>query len=177
MRRSTVMKCSFRRKRDSDTPPVNGDVGIARIDSSTKTPAQRLQPCDIAVIHHLATERVSAEGPVASAPVAVLNAATPSTERYPNLGPGILLEAVIPLIDDLGQDIRSLTEGREIRIVDATIFDGEKIIAEGEQQTKESIAVMMEEAREGLAVQLERAEERRVGDECRGWRWSGPGRG
>src|SRR5690625_2591168 len=49
----------------------------------------------------------------------------------------------------------SLTEGREIRIVDATIFDGEKITAEGEQQTEESIAVMMEEAREGLAVQLE----------------------
>src|SRR5690625_8001101 len=49
----------------------------------------------------------------------------------------------------------SMTEGLEILIVDATIFDGEKIIAEGEQQTEESIAVMMEEAREGLAVQLE----------------------
>src|SRR5690625_3027604 len=49
----------------------------------------------------------------------------------------------------------SLTEGREIRIVEATIFDGVKIIAEGEQQTEESIAVIMEEAGEGLDVQLE----------------------
>ena len=155
MGRSTVMKFSFRRKRDSDTPPVNGNVGIARIDSSTKTLVKRLQPGDIAVIDHLDIDRVSAEGLVACAPAAVLNAAPSSSGRYPNLGPGILLEAGIPLIDDLGQDIMSLTEGREIRIVDATIFDGDKIIAEGELQTEESIALKMEEAREGLAVQLE----------------------
>src|SRR5690625_2179764 len=153
MGRSTMMKLSFRRKKpESVAPGVNG---TARIDASTKTLTKRLQPGDIAVIDHLVIDRVSAEGLVACEPAAVLNAAPSSSGRYPNLGPGILLEAGIPLIDDLGQDGMSSTEGRQIRIVDATVYDGDKIIAEGEVQTEASVATMMEEAREGLAIQLE----------------------
>src|SRR5690625_1447427 len=155
MGRSTVMRFSFRRRRDNQEPVAEGNIGIARIDASTKTLVKRLEPGDIAVIDHLDIDRVSAEGLVACAPAAVLNAAPSSSGRYPNLGPGILLEAGIPLIDDLGQDVMSLTEGRQIRIVDATVYDGDKIIAEGEVQTEASVATMMEEAREGLAIQLE----------------------
>jgi len=155
MGRSTVMRFAFRRRRDNQEPVAEGNIGTARIDASTKTLVKRLEPGDIAVIDHLDIDRVSAEGLVACAPAAVLNAAPSSSGRYPNLGPGILLEAGIPLIDDLGQDVMSLTEGRQIRIVDATVYDGDKIIAEGEVQTEASVATMMEEAREGLAIQLE----------------------
>ncbi|HLS03982.1 MAG TPA: putative cytokinetic ring protein SteA [Actinomycetales bacterium] len=149
------MKFSFRRKRDDSPAPANGDVGTARVDASTKTLVKRLEPGDIAIIDHLDIDRVSAEGLVACQPAAVLNAAPSSSGRYPNLGPGILLEAGIPLIDDLGQDIMSVTEGREVRILDETVYQGKKLIAEGRRQTEESIAEVMEEAREGLAVQLE----------------------
>lgn len=149
------MKFSFRRQRAPVQDPVNGTVGRARVDASTKTLVKRLQPGDIAVIDHLDIDRVSAEGLVACAPAAVLNAAPSSSGRYPNLGPGILLEAGIPLIDDLGQDIMGVAEGRQIRVSDETVYDGEKIIAEGVVQTEESIAEIMEQAREGLAVQLE----------------------
>ncbi|HLS04287.1 MAG TPA: putative cytokinetic ring protein SteA, partial [Actinomycetales bacterium] len=149
------MRFSFRRRRDNQEPVAEGNIGIARIDASTKTLVKRLEPGDIAVIDHLDIDRVSAEGLVACAPAAVLNAAPSSSGRYPNLGPGILLEAGIPLIDDLGQDVMNLTEGRQIRIVDATVYDGDKIIAEGEVQTEATVATMMEEARDGLAIQLE----------------------
>lgn len=148
------MKFLFRSKRVPEQPGT-GTVGRARVDASTKTLVKRLQPGDIAVIDHLDIDRVSAEGLVACEPAAVLNAAPSSSGRYPNLGPEILLNAGIPLIDDLGQDIMGLREGREIRIEEATVFEGEKIIAEGEQQNFESVASMMEQAREGLAVQLE----------------------
>jgi len=149
------MKFSFRRKSNTAAPTANGTVGRAMVDASTKTLVKRLQPGDIAVIDHLDIDRVSAEGLVAKAPAAVLNAAPSSSGRYPNLGPGILLEAGIPLIDDLGQDIMGVAEGRTIRISESTIYDGETIIAEGVRQTDELVAQMMEQAREGLAVQLE----------------------
>lgn len=147
------MKLSFRRKKPEALAP--GVNGTARIDASTKTLTKRLQPGDIAVIDHLDIDRVSAEALVACEPAAVLNAAPSSSGRYPNLGPGILLEAGIPLIDDLGQDVMPLSEGRQIRVHETIVYDGEEIIAEGVEQTEDTIATAMEEAREGLAVQLE----------------------
>src|SRR5690625_2609262 len=156
MGRSTVMKFSFRRKRDSDTPPVNGNVGIARIDSSTKTLTKRLDAGEVAIIDHVDIDRVSAEALAAKRPAAVLNAAKSISGRYPNLGPGILLEAGIPLIDDLGSEIMAIPEGSTVRIEGATVHgpDG-AAIAEGIEQTPDTVAQATALAREGLSAQME----------------------
>ncbi len=74
--------------------------------------------------------------------------------RYPNLGPEILVGAGIPLVDDLGADVMSLTEGHRLRVVDGSVT-GETLVAEGVTQTAETVAAAMEEARAGLSVQLE----------------------
>src|SRR5690606_24365794 len=86
----------------------SGITGPARVDPRTKNLTKRLQPGDIAVIDHLDIDRVSAEALVACRPALVLNAARSTSGRYPNLGPGILLEAGVPLVDDLGPDVMSL---------------------------------------------------------------------
>jgi uncharacterized membrane-anchored protein len=136
-------------------PEAGVVAGPARVDPRTKGLTKRLRPGDIAVIDHLDLDRVSAEALVACQPSVVLNAARSTSGRYPNLGPEILIEAGIPLIDDLGADVMAVTEGHRLRIVDAAVYEGDTLVAEGVLQTEASVAAAMEEARAGLSVQLE----------------------
>ncbi len=92
---------------------------------------------------------------MACQPSVVLNAARSTSGRYPNLGPEILLNAGIPLIDDLGPDVMTIAEGHGLRVLDGAVYDGERLVAEGVEQTDASVALAMEEARAGLSVQLE----------------------
>jgi uncharacterized membrane-anchored protein len=147
------MRASLRKR---TAMPESGVVaGPARVDPRTKGLTKRLRPGDVAVIDHLDLDRVSAEALVACQPAAVLNAARSTSGRYPNLGPEILIEAGIPLIDDLGPDVMSITEGHRLRVVDGAVYDGETLVAEGVLQTEATVAAAMEEARAGLSVQLE----------------------
>src|SRR6478735_7344683 len=79
--------------------------GIARVDRRTKNLTKRLRPGEIAVIHHLDLDRVSAEALVRAEVGGVVNAVPSVSGRYPNLGPGILLDAGVPLVDDVGEGV------------------------------------------------------------------------
>lgn len=143
-------------RRRRGTPSAGPDLsGPVRVDARTKALTKRIHPGDIAVIDHLDIDRVAADALVAAQPAAVLNASASTSGRYPNLGPGILLEAGIVLIDDLGSDVMTLTEGHSVRVKDGQVWSGDTLVAEGVIQTPESVAVAMEAAREGLSVQLE----------------------
>jgi uncharacterized membrane-anchored protein len=142
-------------RRSAPLPETPGNAGPARVDPRTKALTKRLRPGDIAVIDHLDIDRVSAEALVACQPVAVLNAARSTSGRYPNLGPEIIVGAGIPLVDDLGPDVMSLTEGRVVRVEDGIVYDGDRLVAEGVEQTHETVERNLEEARAGLSVQLE----------------------
>ncbi|GAA2728207.1 putative cytokinetic ring protein SteA [Cellulomonas aerilata] len=142
-------------RRSAPLPETPGTAGPARVDPRTKALTKRLRPGDVAVIDHLDIDRVSAEALVACQPAAVLNAARSTSGRYPNLGPEIIHAAGIPLVDDLGPDVMSLTEGRVVRVEDGVVYDGDHIVAEGVEQTSETIERNLEDARAGLSVQLE----------------------
>lgn len=138
--------------------PVDGAGvgGVARIDRRTKDLTKRLEPGDIAVIDHLDLDKVSADALVACRPVAVLNAAPSISGRYPNLGPQIVVEAGIPLVDDLGPELfGTLSEGSRIRLDGCRVWAGDRLVAKGQLQDEQSVAAAMEEARSGLAAQLE----------------------
>jgi uncharacterized membrane-anchored protein len=130
-------------------------AGPARVDARTKSLTKRLHAGDVAVIDHLDIDRVSAEALVACRPAAVLNAARSTSGRYPNLGPEILLEAGVPLVDDLGPDVMAIPDGQRIRVDGASVYLGEELVAEGVEQTDQTVAASMEAARAGLSVQLE----------------------
>jgi uncharacterized membrane-anchored protein len=142
-------------RRSAPLPEAPGTAGPARVDPRTKALTKRLRPGDVAVIDHLDIDRVSAEALVACRPVAVLNAARSTSGRYPNLGPEIIVGAGIPLVDDLGPDVMNLTEGRIVRVEDGIVYDGDRLVAEGVEQTPETIERNLEDARAGLSVQLE----------------------
>ena len=142
------------RSRDEDASP--DALSVARVDRRTKSLTKRLGTGEVAVIDHLDIDRVSAEALVACRPAAVLNAAASISGRYPNMGPDILLAADIPLIDDLGSDVMTLSEGSRVRIEDNSVYSADgTLIAEGTRQTEQSVSTAMEEARAGLSVQLE----------------------
>jgi uncharacterized membrane-anchored protein len=141
--------------RRAEAVPEEGIVGRVRVDHRTKNLTKRLQSGEIAVIDHLDIDRVSAEALVACKPLAVLNAARSTSGRYPNLGPGILLDAGIPLVDDLGPDVMTLVDGAQVQVVDGEVRLGPRVLAHGTVQTHASDAAAMDEARAGLAVQME----------------------
>src|SRR3954451_4960584 len=106
---------TLRRGRDQETGP--GVSGIVRLDRRTKNLTKRLRPGDIAVIDHVDIERVSADSLVNCRVAAVVNAAASMSGRYPNLGPEILINAGIPLLDEVGKDVFArVKEGAHVRL-------------------------------------------------------------
>ena len=126
-----------------------------RVDKKTKHLTQRLQAGEIAVINHADIDRIAAETLVAAAPSAVLNAAKSTTGRYPNMGPSIIVDAGITLIDDLGSGIMNLKEGSTVTIEGNAVYQKGELLAEGVLQTPGTIATDLEEARKGVSTQIE----------------------
>ena len=149
------MSLSLRRRRAQEPDPHDLG-GPVRIDARTKDLTKRLRPGDIAVINHLDLDRVSAEALVACRPVAVVNAARSTSGRYPNLGPDILLDAGVPLVDDVGPDVMAaLKDGDRAHLDAGTLLLGDVVVATGTVLTRELVREAMDAARAGLAVQLE----------------------
>ena len=144
------------RRRPPREPDLPGVRGTLRIDVRTKQLTKRLRSGDIAVIDHQDLDRVSAEALLACRPVAVINAALSITGRYPNLGPEMLVNAGVPLVDNVGKDVMlGLRDGQAARLDDDTLYVGEVVVAKGTLFDHDIIAAAMIEARAGLAVQLE----------------------
>jgi uncharacterized membrane-anchored protein len=144
---------TLRRRRDVPTQ-IGGQV---RLDRRTKNLTKRLRPGEIAVIHHTDLDRVSAEALVQAEVAAVVNAVPSVSGRYPNLGPGILLAAGIPLVDDVGEEIfNDVHEGDRLTLDDARLLSPSgAVVAEGTLVTAEGLEAQLQAAQEGLADQIE----------------------
>ncbi|MEU4219726.1 putative cytokinetic ring protein SteA [Actinoplanes sp. NPDC026623] len=144
---------TLRRTRSVEPGVVSG---TARLDRRTKRLVGRLRPGDIAIIDHVDIDRVAADSLVAVGVAAVLNVKPSISGRYPNLGPEVLIQAGIVLVDDLGDEVFDrISEGAVVGIDGGTVLlDGEPV-ASGIQQDAQTVAAAMADAREGLSVQLE----------------------
>ncbi|WP_046468482.1 putative cytokinetic ring protein SteA [Allosalinactinospora lopnorensis] len=138
---------------------VDGPAGLSapvRVDRRTKDLTKRLRPGDIAIIDHVDIDRISAEALVNCGVSAVLNVAASISGRYPNLGPHLIVEAGIPLVDDVAPEVFArVHEGEELHLEGGTLYRGEEEVAKGVEQDAASIQSAMAEARAGLSVQLE----------------------
>lgn len=136
--------------------PSPGPHGLVRVDRRTKDLTKRLKPGEIAIIDHRDIDKVSAEALVNARPAAIVNASESISGRYPNLGPDIIIEAGIPLIDDIGPEIMTAAkEGESLRLDGGRLYRGSELLGTGAVLTGEGIQAAMESARAGLAVQLE----------------------
>jgi uncharacterized membrane-anchored protein len=128
-----------------------------RLDRRTKNLTKRLRPGEIAVIHHSDLDRVSAEALVECGVAAVVNAVPSVSGRYPNMGPGILMDAGIPLVDNVGDDVfTALHEGERLTLDGGRLLDQHgSVVAEGTLYTTEILDEQLGYAREGLSDQIE----------------------
>jgi len=143
------------RRGKAEEPP--GIVGVARVDLKTKVLVRRLEPGDIAIIDHPDLDRVSADELIACRVAAVVNTAKSITGRYPNLGPGLLLDAGIPVIDDAGAEVLSkIADGTIVRLDKDVLYNAsDQVIAKGVLLTEAAVATAIEDANAGVATQLD----------------------
>src|SRR5256885_14346111 len=98
--------------------PARTVSGPVRSGRRTKVLVKSLHRGEIALIDHLDIDRVSAEELIGAGVVAVLNCSRSSSGSYPNLGPQLLVEAGILLLD-LPDDspFEALSDGEEVMVV------------------------------------------------------------
>ncbi|MBA3906875.1 MAG: thiamine pyrophosphokinase [Pseudonocardiales bacterium] len=137
-------------------PELPGLSGIARVDRRTDLLLRRLKAGEIAVLDQVDLDRATADALVAARVAAVVNASPSISGRFPNLGPEILVDAGITLMDAVGADtLHTIKDGSKIRLHDGVIYAGELELARGVHQDIESVADSLVEAKSGLTHQLE----------------------
>jgi uncharacterized membrane-anchored protein len=131
--------------------------GIARLGKRTKHLVKRLRPGDIAIIDHLDLDRVSGEDLVACGVSAVVNCSPSSSDSYPNMGPLLVVQAGIHLVDAPGAKLFDvLDDGDPITIRGGEILRRGDVIATGEVQDPAHVAKLTEKRRAEIGVALER---------------------
>jgi uncharacterized membrane-anchored protein len=147
------MRLAPLRRRSEALPGVSG---VARLDRRTERLVGRLNPGDFAVIDHVDIDRVTAESLVAAKVAAVINAQPSTSGRYPNLGPELLVQHGVLLVDNVGAEVfAAVKEGALIRIDGDTVYVGDQPVAKGILQDAQSVAALMGEAKAGMSAQLE----------------------
>ncbi|MGV9859960.1 putative cytokinetic ring protein SteA [Gordonia sp. NPDC003425] len=139
-----------------NTDELPGVSGIARIDKNTRRLLDRVGPGDIAILDEVDLDRVTADALVQANVVAVVNASSSITGRYPNLGPEVLVASGIVLLDDVGPEVfKRVKDGAKLRVHDDRLFIGERRLARGTELSEHEIADMMIDAKTGLVDHLE----------------------
>jgi uncharacterized membrane-anchored protein len=148
------MKLSDRRTRHTTKQP--GITGVARVDRRIRQLLRRIRPGDIAVLDQIDLDRATADALVEAEVAAVVNVSPSISGRFPNLGPEVLTTAGIPLVDGVGGEVfRRIKDGSRVRVEKGVVYVGQKRVAAGVEQTRDSIADQMIEAKAGMSTQLE----------------------
>jgi uncharacterized membrane-anchored protein len=136
--------------------------GPVRSGRKTKLLVKRLRRGEIALIDHLDIDRVSAEELIAAGAAAVLNCSPSSSGSYPNLGPQLLVESGILLVDlPDGSLFDEISDGEPIVVVDRGPAGGEVLrkgqpIARGEVLDRRRVRAETDARRREIGEALER---------------------
>ena len=136
-----------------DAPGVTGTV---RMDRRTSSLVGRLKPGDVAVVDHLDLDRASAQALADSGVVAVVNAASFISGRYPNLGPELLARTGVVLVDAVGPEVfAQVRDGSQVRVHEGSLLVDGTVVAKGHELGADEIGTLMEAAQGGLSTQLQ----------------------
>jgi uncharacterized membrane-anchored protein len=139
------------RNRSSALPGLTGTV---RVERRPRVLLPRLRPGDVAVIDQLDLDRATAQALVDARVSAVLNLSPFLSGRYPALGPTVLAEAGVLLLDRLeGAD--RIGDGARVRVHDEVVYVGGEPVALGRGVDLAVLESEMGEARTGLGAQMQ----------------------
>jgi uncharacterized membrane-anchored protein len=138
------------------SPPVREVRGVARLGKRTKTLVKRLKPHDVAIIDHENLDRVSAEDLIACGVKAVVNVARSSSDRYPNMGPLLLVQAGVLLVDAPGAPLfDKLKDGDGVVVRGGEIRRNGELVATGAVQDPAALRALNDERRREIGEALE----------------------
>jgi uncharacterized membrane-anchored protein len=142
--------------------------GPVRAGRKTKLLVRHLVRGDIALIDHLDIDRVSAEELIAAGTTVVLNCSASSGGSYPNLGPQLLVEAGVLLVDlpddalfglvadGQALNVRVLAAGTAHSRPGAEVRRGDQLLARGEVLDLDRVRAQTEARRHEIDDALER---------------------
>src|ERR1700753_2259061 len=137
-------------------PARPGLIGTARVDRNIDRLLRRVCPGDIVVLDVLDLDRITADALVEADIAAVVNASPSVSGRYPNMGPEVLVNNGVTLIDETGPDIfKKVKDGAKIRLHEGGVYGGDRRLIRGTERTDHDIADLMREAKSGLSAHLE----------------------
>lgn len=130
--------------------------GTVRLGKRTKDLTGTLQPGEIVIIDHQDLDRVAAEGLAEKQVIAVINASSFCTGRYPNLGALVLCGAGIALIENVGQDVFStLKDGERLTLDEGRVLRENKVVAKGDVVTLETAQERLDTSKRNISQALE----------------------
>jgi uncharacterized membrane-anchored protein len=131
-------------------------VGSVKLGRRTKMLVKRLAPGDVAVIDHEDLDRISAEDLVSAGVVAVLNCRPSSSDSYPNLGPLLLVQAGIHLVD-LPDDalFDQLKEDDQVIVRGGEVSRRGAVLATGIVQSPVDVRARHDASRDAIGAALE----------------------
>jgi uncharacterized membrane-anchored protein len=135
-----------------EAPVVRGPVRRGR---RTKLLVKKLHPGEIALIDHRNLDRVSAEDLIAARVAAVLNCRSSSADDYPNMGPLLLIQAGIPLVD-LPDDglFGAVRDGDPVEVRGGDVLAAGQLLARGERQEPAAVLDATERRRQEIGGAL-----------------------
>jgi uncharacterized membrane-anchored protein len=131
--------------------------GRARVDRRTKSLTRRIGPGEVAVISHTDLDAPCSSALLQRRVAAVINAQRSLSGRFPHSGPGVLVRAGIPLIDNVGEQvIERIREGDLLEIADGSVYRDGELLATGEVLTETVLAGQLAEAKLNVSAELAR---------------------
>jgi uncharacterized membrane-anchored protein len=131
-------------------------AGIARLGKRTKHLVKHLRPGDVAIIDHCDLDRVSGEDLVACGVAAVINCSPSSSGSYPNMGPLLLVQAGIRLVDVPGNRLfEQLQDGDPVVLHGGEVWRREELLTVGEPLELERVQGETDQRRAEIGEALE----------------------
>lgn len=137
-------------------PPRGTASSAADPADATRAIAARTRPGDIVVLDQIDLDRVSAEALVAARPAAVVNVRPSLSGRHPARGASVVVGAGIPLLDSAGTGLLSeVRVGQVLRLDGIGVYSGDRLLAQGDLLTVDSVAAAEGQARVGMSGRLD----------------------
>lgn len=145
---------SFPKRRLSESE-LGGTTVTVRTHRDLATLIGRVDEGDLVALDRRDLDAATARALLERKPWGVINGAEFISGRFANLGPRILAEAGVVLLEADREHVQALGDGSRVRLDGTTLYDGAVVLADVHPVALDEIERRMDQARTGLAAQLD----------------------